>query len=646
MQHEHLVSVALIDNRPPATLSALYETPAEDIPDLQDALAGNAPAFLARHAVAANDLPTAARPTETKLIGAVALLNGFVRANFTGPFDLPAGDAPADETEYLAIDGEKANPLTQHAAWLHAAAKTLGVLRDAGVFLLEWFVARQAAVHQRVLENPSSSLTTRLDENFRRAAAALAAAPFLPAALAERLQEKCAVEHAAALFASSQFRRYNEVMRDIALKLKIFVELSGAMGKRTKFQEKETAQLFVAVDRRPNRKSEFTRQACADLLKEAEVDAESDVLSNPEYSQDIDYTPLSASDEGVVLLTAMNFYRRHAKDELILEQLIPFPSRVLRDRLDFATFLMACLLKSRYEATVSHFLWRAIRQASDVAAYLEGTAVAPEERLESVHLVLLPPIFLLRKEIGMRMLLMGDAAAAIGYFTAVNMKTEIVAAYVSLRDNERAERVCRELLASGKREPELLCLMYEITKDPAYLEEAWAVSNKTYIHAQRVLGLHAFNAQDWKTAKEHFDVALSINPLYQRVWYALGVCCVQLNDMEGARTAFKKGIAEAKPCLLEPVMKLEIIVPDDYVGDVMGDMNKRRGKILGMEPLAEGGQKLMAEAPQAELFDYAIVLRSMTQARGNFSMHFERYEEVPAQIAQKIIAAHQAEQEK
>ena len=124
---------------------------------------------------------------------------------------------------------------------------------------------------------------------------------------------------------------------------------------------------------------------------------------------------------------------------------------------------------------------------------------------------------------------------------------------------------------------------------------------------------------------------------------------VDSNEMAfkiAASLAFKKGIAEAKPCLLEPVMKLEIIVPDDYVGDVMGDMNKRRGKILGMEPLAEGGQKLMAEAPQAELFDYAIVLRSMTQARGNFSMHFERYEEVPAQIAKKIIEEAQEEQEK
>ena len=123
---------------------------------------------------------------------------------------------------------------------------------------------------------------------------------------------------------------------------------------------------------------------------------------------------------------------------------------------------------------------------------------------------------------------------------------------------------------------------------------------------------------------------------------------VDSNEMAfkiAASLAFKKGISEAKPCLLEPVMKLEIVVPDEYMGDVMGDMNKRRGKILGMEPLAGGGQKLMAEAPQVELFDYAIILRSMTQARGSFTMDFERYEEVPAQMAQKIIADYQAEQE-
>lgn len=123
---------------------------------------------------------------------------------------------------------------------------------------------------------------------------------------------------------------------------------------------------------------------------------------------------------------------------------------------------------------------------------------------------------------------------------------------------------------------------------------------------------------------------------------------VDSNEMAfkiAASLAFKKGIAEAKPCLLEPIMRMEIFVPDEYVGDVMGDMNKRRGKILGMEPMADGSQKLLALAPQAELFDYAIGLRAMTQARGNFTMRFEKYEEVPTHLANKIIEAHKAEEE-
>src|SRR5690606_6653291 len=115
---------------------------------------------------------------------------------------------------------------------------------------------------------------------------------------------------------------------------------------------------------------------------------------------------------------------------------------------------------------------------------------------------------------------------------------------------------------------------------------------------------------------------------------------VDSNEMAfkiAASLAFKKGMEEANPVLLEPIMRLEILVPEEYMGDVMGDMNKRRGRILGMEPQEDGNQLVIAEAPQAELFEYAIDLRSMTQARGSFTMEFLRYEEVPANIAEKII---------
>lgn len=112
-----------------------------------------------------------------------------------------------------------------------------------------------------------------------------------------------------------------------------------------------------------------------------------------------------------------------------------------------------------------------------------------------------------------------------------------------------------------------------------------------------------------------------------------------------ASLAYKKGMAAANPVLLEPIYQVDVLVPDEYMGDIIGDLNKKRGRILGMEPCGKL-QKVSAEAPLAEMFKYATDLRSMTQARGSFSMAFARYEEVPAQAAQKIIEAANANKEK
>lgn len=107
-----------------------------------------------------------------------------------------------------------------------------------------------------------------------------------------------------------------------------------------------------------------------------------------------------------------------------------------------------------------------------------------------------------------------------------------------------------------------------------------------------------------------------------------------------AKLAYKNGLPQANPVLLEPVGELKISVPDSMVGDAMGDLNKRRGRVMGMNPdeSRNGYTIVEAEAPQAELQDYTIVLRAMTQGRGMYTYRFVRYEEVPASEAQKIIA--------
>jgi elongation factor G len=100
--------------------------------------------------------------------------------------------------------------------------------------------------------------------------------------------------------------------------------------------------------------------------------------------------------------------------------------------------------------------------------------------------------------------------------------------------------------------------------------------------------------------------------------------------------AFREGQLNASPVLLEPIMKVEVVTPEAYLGDVVGDINRRRGVIVGMDDLA-AGKSILCDVPLAEMFGYATDLRSATQGRATYSMQFRKYNEVPASIAESII---------
>ena len=106
--------------------------------------------------------------------------------------------------------------------------------------------------------------------------------------------------------------------------------------------------------------------------------------------------------------------------------------------------------------------------------------------------------------------------------------------------------------------------------------------------------------------------------------------------------AFKKGVMEAGPVLLEPIMSLKVTVPDAYTGDIMGDLNKRRGRVLGMTPMSGGRQIIEADIPMSGLFGYCTDLRSMTGGRGDYSYEFARYEQTPSDVQEKEVAARAA----
>lgn len=123
---------------------------------------------------------------------------------------------------------------------------------------------------------------------------------------------------------------------------------------------------------------------------------------------------------------------------------------------------------------------------------------------------------------------------------------------------------------------------------------------------------------------------------------------VDSNEMAfkmAAQIAFKNGIPQAKPTLLEPIGALKANVPDANMGDIMGEVNKRRGRVLGMNVGEDGMQIVEAEVPMAEMADFSVYMRQVTQGRGSFSFEFERYEDAPAQVSQKVIAEAKANAE-
>ena len=117
----------------------------------------------------------------------------------------------------------------------------------------------------------------------------------------------------------------------------------------------------------------------------------------------------------------------------------------------------------------------------------------------------------------------------------------------------------------------------------------------------------------------------------------------ELSFRMAGQLATRKGIQDASPVLLEPIMDVEVRVPEEYMGDVNRDLNTRRGRVLGMES-ADGMQLVRAHVPQSELFTYATELRSLTGGRGMFSANLDHYEEMPPHVAQKVIEEHKKEE--
>ncbi len=111
-----------------------------------------------------------------------------------------------------------------------------------------------------------------------------------------------------------------------------------------------------------------------------------------------------------------------------------------------------------------------------------------------------------------------------------------------------------------------------------------------------------------------------------------------------ASIAYKEGLRQADPVMLEPIGELKVNAPDDNTGDIMGELNKRRGRVLGMEPVSHGTTQIIAEVPVREMHDFAMYLRQTTRGMGSFTFDFLRYEQLPSNLLTEVISAVSADE--
>lgn len=518
---------------------------------------------------------------EAELFVGACLVDLFTQANFCGPAGStlvwPTRVADAAESACLATDGETVAPLCVGgrcllAAKRHLAAAQRALAAPGARAGAAWLQARADFLHQRVMSDPCASLKAALDFAFDDAAERFGAWGDREEEDEEEGEEKEERRETALVFNVERtlvhlhYSELSAAKRTLAraeAASGLRVELKGGLGRRTKYQEKATPLLFVNVvhQRRAADPRAFPGYA---LPGEARLPADSDLLEHAAFEDGLDPTLLSAEEQALLLAMAQHKRARSPhKDDILTEESLPVPERVARDAVDWSVHCQALLLKSRAEAAGPKTAERALAQLQALADWhAPADWVAPPDappeaaaqhaaargvpafaRVARQHLVLYPAAGALKRELGRRYAALGVPAVAARLFEETRMFDELILCLAAAGDRAQAERVAKDRLARGGDDPELLCVLGDITGDRACYERAWAASHHRLARAQRSLGHHCMAHRQWAEAIEHYQTALDLNALFAKSWFAMGCAAMQTGDMGRALVAFSRVVS-------------------------------------------------------------------------------------------------------
>ncbi|KAI1321744.1 hypothetical protein EDD11_000020 [Mortierella claussenii] len=523
---------------------------------------------------------------------AVAALYAFVQAGWTGPelgFEpidiLPAlvrskaKELDAEALDKLAVGGETTYHLSRQILFLHSARILLVdhltdlTSQDPQVAkTAPWWSLRALFLQQRTLEGPTGLLQnemlaladqieTALDEEIKLEMGALEAID------KKEAQTRFWIEKGLVLHWYTEDTKAYETFQKAQTASGFRFKVTGALGKRTKFQQYDTSQLVVVAessrDMASSRPVAYTSKAGSEGTggpKNLEHNDDT-VLEKIQFSElseedrarlgDLDLDPskkiedLHPIDHALLLAFCLNIKNTNPAHGLTVEQMFPFVTRVLETPNNWTVYTMALLLRSRLESDKSRTVERGALQLQALVdqTKIEDETSTTRERMHHFFSVLLPSKWELEKELAEQYMSLGVVRSALDIFERLELWEDVIACHQFLDQRDKAKAMCRELLEKNPSNAKLLCIIGDLDEDPEKYREAWEVSGHRFARAQRSLGAYLFKRQEFESAKECYQRALKINPLFDNSWFILGCIGMQLEDFDVAIEAFTKVVS-------------------------------------------------------------------------------------------------------
>ncbi|OLY85587.1 TPR repeat-containing protein C19B12.01 [Smittium mucronatum] len=442
--------------------------------------------------------------------------------------------------------------------------------RDSASFSARWWELRALRISQEILDNPSGDLLTALEHGFSQLSTFIS--DNLPNSLeslgisasdAKQLTIRFSLEYGMMFQYYHKNTEAKEWLEKSQSESGLVWKLTGAKGKRTKFQENNIAQLLVLAKSSPDNIDDLfddkTSQVSSDIKptpKNLNLDDDT-LLEKTEYlkiddseadTDDFGIDPLNQEnlrmiDQCILLGFCLEVKNENPSHGLTTEQMVPFVTRVIENPNNWSIYTASLLIRSRLEADKSRTVQRSALQLQALVDQadqpLENEADS-SERLTYFFQLALPSIWDLKKELANRLMSIGAIRSALDIFESLMMWDETVSCYQILEQSHIAEKLVRQRLESHPNDPKVLCILGDLKQSPQYWKRSWEASNRRYTRAMRALGGYYFKNSKMDECIEAYQMALRLNPLFEGSWYNMGCAALHIENWTIAIEAFQR----------------------------------------------------------------------------------------------------------